>query len=377
MPPIENHLAMLRRKRDISVTHLAAAAQTTRQTIYAIEAGAYVPNTAVALKLARTLNVTVEELFSLPPAPDRSATPACEVTLLPGSDASQQGRPVQLCPVDRHLIGFTHLPGPWYFEATDAAIAHPPHRRAKASAKTRVEVFQPGDDFRDRVLVAGCDPGISVLARHVRSAGIDLVLAHRNSSQALKLLKEGQIHVAGTHLRDEATGNSNLHEIARLFPGNSVAVISFAEWEEGILTARGNPKGIKGIEDLARRDVTIVNRERGAGSRALLDSNLKRIGIGGKIVRGYERLAPGHIQAALQVKIGAGDCCVATRATARSLGLDFLPLVSGRYDFVIRKKHLKLPSVQIVLDTLSRANFRRDLGGLGGYDTRASGQRML
>jgi putative molybdopterin biosynthesis protein len=75
-------------------------------------------------------------------------------------------------------------------------------------------------------------------------------------------------------------------------------------------------------------------------------------------VRGYECLAPGHIQAALQVKTGAANCCIATRATARSLGLGFLPLVSERYDFVIRKKHLELPSVQTFLDTLSRASFR-------------------
>jgi molybdate-binding protein/DNA-binding XRE family transcriptional regulator len=377
VPPIENHLALLRRKRGISATQLAAAAEASRQTIYAMEAGAYVPNTAIALRLARALGVTVEELFSLPAGPDRSPSRACEVTLLPGSDAPQPGRRAQLCRVDEHLIGCTHLPGPWYFEAADAAIANPPHVRAKDDGKTRVEVFQPSEDFRDRVLVAGCDPGISVLARHVRSAGIELVLAHRNSSQALKLLKDGHIHVAGTHLRDEATGNSNLHEISRLFPRKSVAVISFADWEEGILTARGNPKSIKGIEDFARRDVTIVNRERGAGSRALLDSNLKRIGIDGATVRGYERLAPGHIQAALQLKTGAGDCCIATRATARSLGLDFLALVSERYDFVIRKKHLELPSVQMFFDTLSRASFRRELEGLGGYDTRAAGQRML
>jgi molybdate-binding protein/DNA-binding XRE family transcriptional regulator len=370
MPPIKNHLADLRKKRGISATQLAAAAEVRRQTIYAMEAGTYVPNTAVALKLARALNVSVEELFSLPAEPQRPATRGCEVTLLPGSEAAQPGRPVQLCRVDQHLMGCAHLPGPWYFEAADAAIA-------KADRKTRVEIFQPGEEFRDRVLVAGCDPGISVLARHVRPAGVELVLAHRNSSEALKLLKDGHVHVAGTHLWDEATGNSNLHEIARLFPRNSVAVISFADWEEGIVTAGGNPKGIKGIEDFARRDVTMVNRELGAGSRALLDSKLKRMGIDRGNVRGYDRLAAGHIQAALQVKTGAGDCCIATRATARGLGLDFVPLLSERYDFVIRRKHLEFPSVQILLDTLSRASFRRELSGLGGYDTHAAGQRML
>src|SRR5262249_35078522 len=155
------------------------------------------------------------------------------------------------------------------------------------------------------LLVAGCDPGISVLSRHVQPAGIELVLAHRNSSEALTLLKEGCVNIAGTHLKDEASGESNLPEIGRLFPKNSVAVIAFAVWEEGILTAAGNPKKIRSVEDFSRKDVSIVNREKGAGSRALLDSQLKRHKIAPKSVRGYDRLAPGHLPAAWQVRSGA------------------------------------------------------------------------
>ncbi len=115
--------------------------------------------------------------------------------------------------------------------------------------------------------MAGFDPGISVLSRHVQAAGIELVLAHRNSSEALSLLKKGCVHIAGTHLRDEDSGESNLPAIGRLFKKNSVAAIAFAIWEEGIVTARGNPKNIRGIEDFPREDVCIVNRESGSGSR--------------------------------------------------------------------------------------------------------------
>lgn len=264
-------------------------------------------------------------------------------------------------------------PIPWSFPATDAVIADKPAR----TGKTRVQIFQEEDDFTNRILVAGCDPGISVLSRHVQSAGVELVLAHRNSSQALSLLKEGCIHVAGTHLRDEASGESNLGEIGRLFARNSVAVFAFAIWEEGILTARGNPKGIRGVEDFAREDVAIVNREKGSGSRALLDSQLQRARILGRDVRGYDRLAPGHLPAAWQVQTGAVDCCVATSAVARVFGLHFIPLVSERYDLVIRRQNVDSPRIQNLLDTLSRSNFRRELEGLGGYDTRVAGQRVL
>jgi putative molybdopterin biosynthesis protein len=162
-----------------------------------------------------------------------------------------------------------------------------------------------------------------------------------------------------------------------LFPKNAVAVISFAVWEEGIVTAAGNPKSIKTVEDLARRDVSIVNREKGAGSRALLDSELKRLRIDSKNIRGYGRIAPGHLPAAWQVQSGQVDCCIATRAAARVFGLGFIPLVSERYDLAIRRQHLDMPGIQAVLDTLSRSNYRRELESLGGYDTRAAGQRLL
>lgn len=241
----------------------------------------------------------------------------------------------------------------------------------------KVQLFQREHGFQNRVLIAGCDPGISVLARHVQAAGIELVLAHRNSSQALKLLKDGCIHVAGTHLRDEASGESNIPAIGRMFSKRSIAVITFAVWEEGIVTARGNPKGIRGIEDFARKDVSIVNREQGAGSRILLDANLKRMKVAPRAVRGYENMAPGHLPAAWQVSTGAADCCIATRAAARVFGLGFIPLVSERYELAVRRQHLDLPSVQVLLDTLARSNFRRELESLGGYDTRAAGERRL
>jgi putative molybdopterin biosynthesis protein len=377
MAEIENHLGSLRQKRGISAAQLARTVGVTRQTIYAMEAASYVPNTAVALRLAQALEVKVEDLFALPPA-EPTGLRSEEATLLPGSEPLQPGQPVQLCRVNKRLVASPPSPVPWYFPVSDAVVASAaaPGKRPK-NGRTDVQVFDAADDFRNRVLIAGCDPGISVLAHHLQASGIELVLAHRNSSQSLKLLKEGCVHIAGTHLRDESSGESNLPEIGRLFPKHAVAVISFAVWEEGIVTAAGNPKSIKTVEDLARRDVSIVNREKGAGSRALLDSELKRLRIDSKNIRGYGRIAPGHLPAAWQVQSGQVDCCLATRAAARVFGLGFIPLVSERYDLAIRRQHLDMPGIQAVLDTLSRSNYRRELESLGGYDTRAAGQRLL
>jgi len=274
MPEIETNLAALRRKRGLSAIRLASAAGVSRQTIYAMEAGTFVPNTAVALRMARALEASVEELFALADGTPPPSLRAERAMLLPGS-AAQEGQAVQLCRLGKRLMASAPSPVPWYFPAADAVIAGKPGPHGKSG----VRVLRSEDDFTNRILVAGCDPGISVLARHVQSAGIELVLAHRNSSDALALLREGYAHVAGTHLRDEASGESNLPAVGRLFAKNSVAVIGFALWEQGILTAKGNPKCIRAVEDLARKDVRIVNREKGSGSRALLDAQLQRARI--------------------------------------------------------------------------------------------------
>ena len=373
-PEVESHLAALRQKRGFSAAWLAKAVGVSRQTIYAIEAGSYIPNTAVALKLAQVLETKVEELFALPESAPTPVLPMEHVMLLPGSDALEEGQPVQLCRVEKTLVASTPSPMPWALPASDAIVTG---RVTGSERKVKVQVYRADEDFKNRILVAGCDPGISVLANHVRAAGIELVVAQRNSTQSLVLLKEGVVHIAGTHLRDERSGESNLPQIARLFSKNAVAVVSFAVWEEGIVMARGNPKEIRGVEDLTRKDVRIVNREKGAGSRSLLDSHLDRLKIDGKRVSGYGDEAAGHLAAAWQVRTGGVDCCVATRAAARVFGLSFIPLVSERYDFALRRKHLELPGIQVMLDTLNRATFRRELENLGGYETRSTGQRML
>jgi molybdate-binding protein/DNA-binding XRE family transcriptional regulator len=376
---VENRLAQVRKTRGVGASDLARRVHVSRQTIYAIESGSYVPNTAVALRLARTLEVNVEDLFSLPSDAPAAPLPTEQVTLLPQPDTPRAGDPMQLCRVDRRTIASSPSPVPWYLPTADAVLVgdvDAPARTGKAG-KATVQLFHGEYDLANRILVAGCDPGISVLARHVLRAGVELVVAQRNSTQALTLLKQGVVHVAGTHLRDEASGESNLPAIHRLFARNSVAVVSLAVWEEGLVLAPGNPKSIHSVADFARRDVSIVNREPGAGSRLLLDSHLDRLGLAGQKVRGYDRLAGGHLPAAWQVRTGDADCCIATRAAARVFGLDFIPLATERYDLAIRRQHLDYPPVQTLLDTLNRASFRRELEGLGGYDTSAAGRRLL
>ena len=162
-----------------------------------------------------------------------------------------------------------------------------------------------------------------------------------------------------------------------MFAKDSVAVVAFALWEEGIVVSPGNLKNIRSVSDFVRRDVKIINREPGAGCRLLLDSLLHRLGLAGKDVKGYDRLALGHLPAARQVHDRQADCCISTRAAARVFGLNFIPLSTKRYDLVLRKTHLKLPQVEALIETLGRASLRRELEGFAGYDMKSAGDRLM
>jgi molybdate-binding protein/DNA-binding XRE family transcriptional regulator len=372
---VQNNLTELRQKRGISAAKLAAAVGVSRQTIYAIESGKYVPNAVVVLKLADVLGVAVEELFrlqsSLPPTARME-----EVELLSKDWSARAGQPVALCRVNGRLIGAPPEAGTWSLPEADGVLVNLVGR-SKAPSKACVEVLGENQKFDDRVLMAGCDPGASVLVRHLRRQGVELVVSYQNSSRSLELLKKGLIHIAGTHIRAGQTGESNLPKIHKMFGEDEVAVFSFALWEEGIAVAPGNPKEIRGIDDLVRPDVRISNREVGAGSRVLLDSLLAQAGITGNLVSGYDKIALGHLPSARQVQMGRADCCMNTSAAARVFGLDLVPLVSKRYDLVLYKKYLRLPQVQAVLETLARASFRHELESLGGYEMKLAGDRLL
>jgi putative molybdopterin biosynthesis protein len=359
--PVKTYVAVARGRRGLSVAQLAQLSGLTRQSIYSIEAGGFMPSTAVALRLARALETSVEQLFELtvdppPPSEDRVE----DVQPLPGAGI-EPGQPVQLCRVGGRLIAAASSPINWALPVSDAVLA----------GGSRARLFDPDAEFDNRLLIAGCDPAISILARHAARAGVEVVAAHRNSTAALELLESGMAHVAGVHLQ------ANVPEIRKRFAKRSAAVFSFAVWEQGLVIARGNPKDIQGIDDLARRNVTIVNREAGAGSRRLLDAKLAAVGIRTNEVRGYDREAQGHLPAAWQVKTGAADCCIATKAAARVFGLDFKPLATERYDLAIRRRDLDLPAVVKLLEVLARADFRREVEKFGGYDTSAGGDRVL
>jgi putative molybdopterin biosynthesis protein len=363
----------IRQRRGISAAQLAKVAGVSRQTIYAIEAGDYIPNTTLALQLARILEVRVEELFLLEEEP-RAAPKPITVDLIGSPEHVRKGQPVRICRVGKRIIGVSADSQQVMLPLADGVIV----QNSKRSHQAEVHMFQNDREEGKRLLIAGCDPGMSLLAQHLaRSDDVDVVVAQSSSQQALEWLKQGKVHVAGTHLRDASSGEYNLPAIKRLFPQGAVKVVTFAIWEQGLVLHAGNPKEIRGVGDLARKDVRIINREKGAGSRDLLDQKLREAGVRAASVNGYDRIAQGHLPAALAVSLNEADCCVATRSAARAFGLSFIPLATERYDLVVCRQLVRQPAVQALLDVLNRAAIRRKLEVLAGYDTSHTGEVLM
>ncbi len=371
-PRVENRLAEIRKSRGVGAADLARRVGVSRQTIYAIEAGTYVPNTEVTLRLARALEVTVEDLFALPPETAPAAAPLSAEVI--SSTAAVAGQPVRVCRIGARLVSVPVSASPYYLPEADGVVS----RVGRAAGSAELLVFGDEDAFRRRLLLAGCDPATNLLARMVEKAGgAEVVPAGASSRLALQWLKQGKVHIAGSHLEDEDTGEFNLPYLKREFPGEDFTVVTFARWEEGFVTAKGNPKRIRKIGDLTRRGVRFVNREPGSGSRALLDKLRGDADIATREIAGYERVAYGHLAAAYAVVSGDTDCCLATRSAARTFDLDFVPLHSERYDLVMRRATLDLPAAQVFLDVLQRATLRRQLEVLAGYDTSATGTTLM
>ena len=358
---IKNRIEEFRRYRGLSTPDLAKLIGVTRQSAHAMETGTYVPNTAVALKVARALRTTVDKLFEIVDEGDDGLGYET-VHLLPG-EAEEPGRLVQIAKVGDKLVASAPTPTPWYIPTADGYLDQDPDR---------ARLFDPYQSTKNRLLMVGCDPGMAVLARHLLLVGVELVMVHRNSSAALELFRKDMVHIAGVH------SNSLMKDIPALGNQNEVRNVRYAVWQAGICVPAGNPKTIRGIEDFLRPDVTIVNREIGAGARILLTSKLEALGVDPyEAVQGFRSEAHGHLIAAWHVANGLADACVATLASARAFGLGFLPLEEESYNLVFARYFMTGELEQKIHDTLAKAAFRREVEALGGYDAQVAGTPVI
>ena len=202
--------------------------------------------------------------------------------------------------------------------------------------------------------------------------GIRLSSTHIGSLGGLMALQRGEAHISPSHLLDEETGIYNESYIRSIFPGEEMVLLKGVRRIQGLMTAKGNPLGIRGIEDLT--GVRFVNRQKGAGTRVLLDYKLKQAGIKPEDVDGYDAEAATHMAVAAQVAGGEADCGMGVYSAAHAMGLDFIPVGEEEYDFVMRPETLDMPEIKSFIRLLGSDEFRAKLDELGGYSLEGSGE---
>lgn len=346
-----------REARGVTQRELAHASSLSRQSVGAIEAGRAMPAVDVALRLARALDCTVEELFG-----DASPT-LLEVDAGLSISAPSLDARVVLGEIAGRWVA--HAVSPQDPSSADALVVRAVDGARGGRVVVEAEPLRSVPELRRNLLVAGCAVGLGLIAdRHTQRELGRCVWLPTSSARAIELLSRGRVHVAAVHSALGRASGAELRRIAQL----PTRVVRFASWQAGLVVPAGNPRAIRGVGELGRRGLRVATREAGAGARRLLDRELARTGV--TLTRPLE--AAGHREVASLVSAGAVDAGIATRDVAIAQGLGFVPLAEERIDLVIPTDLLADPRLECLLDTLSAHAARRELEALG-YDTRESG----
>jgi putative molybdopterin biosynthesis protein len=246
-----------------------------------------------------------------------------------------------------------------------------------AGEEVEIELLRTPDEIENTILCTGShDLSVGVLEDELKRHYPELKIAATNvgSLGGLLSLQRGETHIAGTHLLDPDTGAYNIPDIERAIPAVPVVLVHLAQREQGLIVQRGNPKGVCDLKDLARRNISFVNRQPGSGTRVLLDFELKRRGINGHEIQGYEKEEFTHMAVAAMVASGLADVGLAVHSAAKALGLDFIPIGQEQYDLLFLRDFFAAEKGQKLLDVIRSADFRRAVEALGGYQASASGE---
>ncbi len=220
-------------------------------------------------------------------------------------------------------------------------------------------------------VICGQDILLDILSRYLQMHpnGVQALRSYVGSYSGLYALYNGNVQMATAHLWDGDTGQYNVPFVRRMLPGIPAVIIHLACRLQGFYVAKGNPKGIVGWEDLKRKDITIINREKGSGTRVLLDEHLRKLGIPSRSIKGYTRESTSHLAIASTVARGGADIGIGNEKSGLQVnGIDFIPLQTERYDLVVKKEDINEAPFQAVFEILRSQDFKMELEGIGGYD---------
>lgn len=367
--PVCNRLQDIRKKQGISQAELAGLVGLTRQAVYAIEANQYLPSTHIALRFARALKCRVEDLFNL-----SSHAEMVEAEFIGATTSWGQPTRVKLSYIGSRILArpMAELGDVLNFVMpADGVILE---QTKKPSGRKRpyvqVQLLNSPEVIKKGILIAGCDPALFLAGEHVRKVNALAGITNwtMGSANALRALQREEVHMAGLHLVDVKSGQSNVPYLKRHVPGQEFVGVRFASWVQGLLVYPGNPKQLRTVEDFGQTGLRLVNREVGAGARFLLDTLLQKSGLTGEQLLGYDHEVASHLEVARLVRDGMADVGIGVEAAARHYGLGFIPLREEQYDLIMRSEFLKShPVMSQFLDAMVSHPFRREIESLGGY----------
>lgn len=244
----------------------------------------------------------------------------------------------------------------------------------QAGDPVKVQLYRKRAELKNTIFAIGShDLTLDLLAQFLAPLQRRLASVNVGSLGGILALKRGEAHLAGSHLLDPESGEYNLAYIAEHLPGRKLRVVTLVGRTQGLLIAPGNPKKIQDLGDLRRQDITFVNRQRGSGTRLLLDFHLEQLGLNPSEIRGYDHEEFTHLSAAALVSSGRVDCALGIEAASQALQLDFLPLYSERYDLIIPQEYADSDLLRPVFDLLEDPQFRQAVSKRPGYDVSQMG----
>jgi putative molybdopterin biosynthesis protein len=246
-----------------------------------------------------------------------------------------------------------------------------------AGKTVEIQLFRPAEAVaKTSVIIGSHDLIVDLLANQLSLdfPGWTLSSAHVGSLGGLMAIRRGEAHLAGVHLLDPATGEYNVPYLVKYLDERSLILVNLAYREQGLLVPKGNPLAIKGLPDLSGGVVRYINRQRGAGTRVLLDYELAKLAINPETIKGYDREEFTHLGVAAAVASGNADVGMGIKSAATALELDFIPITEERYDLLISGEFWDTPYVQNLLAIMKQPNFRNQVQAIAGYDTRDMGK---
>ena len=263
----------------------------------------------------------------------------------------------------------------------DAYIARSRHEHSTQPVK-RIKVestlLNPVENEGNSLVISGQDVVLDILANHLQQSGVNAVRCYLSSFEGLLSLYQGKVNAAACHLYAADEREFNTPFVKKLMPGIPAVLINLSYRTQGFYVRKGNPKKITGWRDLARSDISILNRHAGSSARILLDGHLHKLGLPAARVRGYHKEMKSHLTVAAAIAEGEADIGIGTERISKQIdGIDFIPLIEERFDLVIRRDLLEVQSFESLIKVLTSAPFKREISHFSGNDYRDVGKLIV